>query len=96
MALDFDKDLRELGVGYIYPYHGKKPADRAEQIACGVLHDLCDRRGIKHQLENCDAEVRGDIVTSLAAIIRKGIETASLPQFDDYDALMKHLRGEPT
>lgn len=92
MMPDFDANLRTLALGYTWPYHGERPKDRAEQIACAVLVDLCDRRGIKSELDAVDDEVKKDIVTELAGIIRKGLEVERPPQFEDYDELMKHLR----
>lgn len=58
----------------IDPYHGRAPADSYELAALAVIADLTDRRGIKHQLENIDDEVRQEIVASLTAIIRKALE----------------------
>jgi len=29
------------------------------------------RRGVKHELENCDDDIKEEIVTSLAAIVRE-------------------------
>jgi hypothetical protein len=93
MALDFDATVRQLGLGYLYPYHDRKPKDKAEQIACAILYDLCDRSGIKHGFNGIDADVRRSIVKDLAAIVRVGIEASELPQFDDYEALMKHIKA---
>jgi hypothetical protein len=53
----------------INPYHGRPPADAYEMASLAVLADLTDRRGIKHELENIDDEVRQEIVASLTAII---------------------------
>lgn len=44
--------------------------DWAHAAARGVLADLQDRRGIKRGFEDLDEEVRVDIVSALAAIIR--------------------------
>lgn len=46
------------------------PGDWAVRAARGVLADLSDRRGIKHELHEVDADVRAEIVQSLADIIR--------------------------
>lgn len=89
----FNFERRRLGCGYIYPYHGKKPVDTAEAIALGILYDLSDRGGIKHELGAICAAVRVDIVTELADIIREGM-SARPPAIDDYDALMDHLVAE--
>jgi hypothetical protein len=91
MTLDYDKDLRTLGCGYLYPYSGRKPADRAEQIACAILYDLSDRSGIKHGFSGIDEDVRESIVSDLAAIIRAGIAAEQLPTPTGYDELMEGL-----
>ncbi len=83
-----DDHFRTLGLGWIYPYHGENPRDKAEQIACAILYDMGDRRGIKSELLSVDRDVRRDIVETHAAIIRRAMELAELPQFDDYDVLM--------
>lgn len=62
---------RDIRVGCEYPYHGKEPIDYAERVALGILRDLSDRRGIKHELAAVDETVRVDIVESMAAIIRE-------------------------
>lgn len=54
-----------------YPNVAALPAtDWAHQAARGVLADLCDRRGIKQELNGLDEDVRIDLVESLADIIR--------------------------
>jgi len=55
------------------PYHEKQANTLPEEIALGVLHDLQDRRGIKHELEQIDMEVRCDIVQALSDIIKVGL-----------------------
>jgi hypothetical protein len=52
-----------------YPYHGVKPASKAEVAACAVLQDLNDRKGLKHELQAVADYVRFEIVTSLTEII---------------------------
>lgn len=59
-----------LNFGQEFPYHGRSAEDTAERAALGVLADLCDRKGIKHQLDDIDDDIRDEIVESLAAIIR--------------------------
>jgi hypothetical protein len=59
-----------LDHGNEFPFHEKPATDWAERAALGVLADLTDRRGIKHELRNCDDDVKAEIVESLAAIIR--------------------------
>lgn len=89
----YNYERRTLGCGYIYPYHGKKPIDVAEAIALGILYDLSDRGGIKHELSAVDKDVREDMVRELGRIIREGMTTPP-PAIDDYDELMDALAEE--
>ena len=66
------KNCRTQGV--LYPYHGKSPTSRAEITALAILHDLGDRKGIKHEFEMVDGEIRAEIVRSLTNIIQIGME----------------------
>ena len=59
----------ELGVKYPYA-EGFTPQDAADRAALGVCADLLDRRAIKWAMQDVDPDVRADIVTALAAIIR--------------------------
>lgn len=59
------------------PYHGEPLLNQYELAASSVIRELCDRRGIKHQLENCDADVRKDIIESLAATIELALRSWS-------------------
>jgi len=66
---------RALDMGAKHPYevvddHISPATDWAHAAARGVLADLSDRGGIKHELADVDAEVRIDIVEALSAIIR--------------------------
>lgn len=45
--------------------------DWAHAAARGVLADLCDRRGVKWELDKVDHDVRAELVQSLADIIRQ-------------------------
>ena len=63
--------VRQLEHGAKFPYDGDGPAiDWAHAAARGVLADLCDRRGVKHELREVDDDVRVELVASIAAIIR--------------------------
>lgn len=74
------------GMGERFPYDGgaefwedrdptPRPAiDWAHRAARGVLADLLDRGGIKHELEAVDYETRAEIVDSVADIIRLASE----------------------
>lgn len=65
-------DIR-LQQGERNPYNHRPPVDWAERAALGVLADLCDRRGIKHELREIegDEDISEEIVVSLAEIIRR-------------------------
>lgn len=65
-----DEAERNLSQGEKYPYNDRPPVDWAERAALGVLHDLNDRRDIKRGFEMIDAEIREEIVVTLADIIR--------------------------
>lgn len=47
-----------------------KPSDWAHRAARGVLADLCDRRGIKWELQKVDMDTRKDMVSAMSEIIR--------------------------
>ena len=73
---------RSLRQGLKYPYdmtdawwadpasESTPPIDWAHAAARGIVHDLCDRGGIKHGFNNIDEQIRADIVADLAEIIR--------------------------
>ena len=64
-------DTREIiKFGTEYPYHGKAPVDKAEEVVLGILADLSDRRGIKKELEMVDDDIKVEIVEDLASIVR--------------------------
>lgn len=62
--------------GIKYPYDSnargkaRAPKDWAVTAARGVLSNLLDRAGVKHELEAVDRPVRREIVESLAHTIR--------------------------
>jgi hypothetical protein len=62
----------DLQRGRKYPYHGKPPKDWAEAAALGIIADLCDRSGIKHEMRAVgdDEGLSQEIVEAFAAIIR--------------------------
>jgi hypothetical protein len=47
-----------------------EPIDWARRAALGVLANLGDRRGIKHELQEIDHDIRVEVVETLAEIIR--------------------------
>lgn len=60
-----------LNLGTEFPYdEGRHEKDWAHKAARGVLSDLCDRRGVKGQLEDCDEDIRIEIVDAMSDIIR--------------------------
>lgn len=100
----FDKVRRALALGYMNPYHEQRPKDDAEQIACAILYDLLDRRGIKWGFQDIEGDVRVEIVQTMSAYIREGMKGNMLrPDCGDdsndqympaYNAMMKQLRDE--
>lgn len=72
---------RQLAHGNKYPYDGGDVAapaiDWAHAAARGLLADLLDRRGVKWELEKVAPDVRADIVTALAAIVRAAAPSPS-------------------
>ncbi|WP_274644960.1 hypothetical protein [Pseudomonas serbica] len=72
---DQAKALRQLEHGATFPYDGDNdnptPAtDWAHAAARGVLANLLDRGGVGNALEDLDEELRDEIVSELALIIR--------------------------
>jgi hypothetical protein len=74
--------IRYVEMGEEYPYDApdswldgdksswEQPSNWEYRAACGIISDLCDRRGIKREFSDIDEEVRRDIVDSMVAIIR--------------------------
>lgn len=58
-----------------FPYNKRSAGDCYELAAQAVLADLCDRRGIKQELQEieCDEDISEEIVTTLAAIIKAAV-----------------------
>lgn len=63
-----------------YPYADIQPTDAAAHAAQAIAYDLCDRRGIKYEMRQVDAEVRREIVLAHAAIIRAAIQAQASGQ----------------
>lgn len=74
------KSQRDIRVGCEYPYDGRTPKDWADKAALGILRDLSDRRGIKHELGAVDDDVRPDIVDAMAEIIRVAKSDSTLEE----------------
>lgn len=87
------KPIEQIAWGWIHPYHGKEPKDRYEHIACAIISDLLDRRGIKWEFEQVDSEIRPDIVEAMASYIKVGVETEELPKLKDFDEYMEWRKG---
>lgn len=56
--------------GTKFPFNDRPPVDKAETAVLGILADLTDRRGVGNELEGCDNDIKEEIVTALAAIVR--------------------------
>jgi len=61
---------RDIAAGIEYPYNDRPPKDKAEMAALGILYNFSDRHGIKNALSDVDSDVREEIVTTMADIIR--------------------------
>jgi len=57
--------------GTEFPFNDRPPVDKAETTALAILADLGDRRGVGNELEGCDRDIKEEIVTTLAAIVRE-------------------------
>lgn len=66
----YQLQLRHLVHAEHAPYNGRAPVDAAELAALGVLAELSTRRYLGDTLRRVPADVREEIVTSLAGIIR--------------------------
>lgn len=69
------KSIEQIRIDYAKkrPYNQRQASDKFELAAQAVLADLCDRKDIQHELREPDADVKEEIVTSLAAIIRTAL-----------------------
>jgi hypothetical protein len=63
-----------IKMGLEYPYNERDPVHNYELAALGILANLNDRRGIKQGFYGVDLDIREEIVTSLADIIREAIK----------------------
>lgn len=66
----YQLQLRHLVHAERAPYHGRAPTDAAELAALGVLAELSTRQYLGDTLRRVPTDVREEIVTSLAGIIR--------------------------
>jgi hypothetical protein len=97
-----DMTMNDINLGWVvhggkFPYDGgsefwqrgrvpKPPTDWAHAAARGVLANLCDRRGVKHELRNVDHDVREEIAQTLAGIIRAAaLKSAEFAEIDAAD-----------
>lgn len=81
-----------LKQGAMRPYGGSgAPVDRAHLAALGIMADLLDRGGIKDVLARIDQDVKPEIVSDIAAIIREAVQPGSEPPIV---ATAKTLRDE--
>lgn len=47
--------------------------DKWEKAACDVLDELGSRHGIGDELNNCDDDVKDEIIDALTTILRKAL-----------------------
>jgi hypothetical protein len=63
--------LSDIAMGKKNPYdRRKKSKDWADKAARGIFANFSDRRGLKHELNSYDADVRRELVDTVAEIIR--------------------------
>jgi hypothetical protein len=76
---------RSISLGASNPYDGdhRTPRGAARLAVLGILADLNDRRGVKHELYLIDSDVRREITQELEAIVQVVI--------DDYMQGAQHL-----
>jgi hypothetical protein len=63
----------DIMMGLEYPYNERQPVDNTETAVLAILANLTDRRGIKQEFCNVDLDIREEIVTTLADIIREAM-----------------------
>lgn len=63
--------------GLEFPYVKVENPDAAQKTALGILADLTDRRGIRHELDAIDDDVKQEIFDTLTMIIRVGMAPAA-------------------
>jgi hypothetical protein len=51
--------------------HSTPPQDLAKRILFAIFDDLTDRRGIRHEWDNCDKEIQNEILEENLARIKK-------------------------
>lgn len=97
MAEELKIARRQIAHGNQFPYDGGLEAapasDWAHTAARGILADLLDRRGIKWELEKVEEDVRVDIVTALAAIVRAAAPSPSTAE-DERAAFEAWAKGK--
>lgn len=49
---------------------------QAEEIVYNIIHDLSDRRGIKHEFNNIDADIQEELVDTWINIVNKALQRA--------------------
>lgn len=65
-----------------------RPEDCAAQIVAGILVDLTDRRGLRHQWELIDDDIRSEIVESWGKIAAEHLRECHAGQDGGGDALI--------
>lgn len=63
--------LRDIAMGAKNPYDAREQTgDWARAAALGIFANFSDRRGIRHELDDIDDDVRAELVDTVAEIIR--------------------------
>jgi hypothetical protein len=61
------------------PYSGEPPKTKAEHIVLTILSSMCDRRGIKFEMNQVDDDVRKEMVTELTVLVNDVLSNSPLP-----------------
>jgi hypothetical protein len=64
----------DLGQEYVYDAKYTGTVDWAHKAVRGMMYDLCDRGGIKHELFEIDEYTRADMTADLADILREALK----------------------
>lgn len=61
------------------PYSGEVPKTKTEHAVLAVLSSMCDRRGIKFEMNAVDDDVRKEMVKELTEIVNDVLNNSTLP-----------------
>jgi len=62
-------DSRYFDEYYNYILDNDEPDSKAKKAVFGIIHNLTDRRGIKHEFNRIDADIQDEIVDRWVKII---------------------------